>query len=311
MEALVSMMVAAPAGLACWVLLSPDATRRSLVGVRDMPRLLVRACERMATLPLVATAMGLAPCRVVSSELARVLGRHGIALSDSARPGAVALVVAGVCLCAGLLLWSPVGLLVGLVGSALALPAIASAIERRRRRELVREMPDVFRSLAVALSSGRTLAQAIEYVGTHERGEVGQEFARAALAMRCGSSTDEALAELESRLDVPGMELLATALSISQRTGSPLRGLLLSSAGLAESKAELERSLATKTAQARLSVRIVCTMPVLMVGTLSVLSVEFRAGMLTTTGMVSLGVAALLDGLALFLVRRLMRGVLS
>lgn len=170
-------------------------------------------------------------------------------------------------------------------------------------------MPDVFRSLAVSLGSGKTLPQAIEYVGTHERGPVGVEFGKAAMSIRCGVSVAEALEELSRSLDAPGTELLATALSISQGTGSPLRDLLLSSARMVEGKTELDRTLVTKTAQARLSARIVCILPILMVAILSMLSPEFRGGVLAPQGMACLAVALVLDGIAVLLIRRLMGSV--
>ena len=53
-------------------------------------------------------------------------------------------------------------------------PLALGAWEARARsvqsRELAQEMPAVFRTLSVAMGSGQTLAQAVEYVGTH-RGE--------------------------------------------------------------------------------------------------------------------------------------------
>lgn len=309
MEALVPMTSAACVGLAVLALLP---------GGRHVPRpsgegpaaALLRACAAVAAWPPARRLLGLGALRVLADEAGRLLRAHGMSPSeDEAAAVALAVAVAPAPLLA-ILSWSPVGLVVGLAASVVGVPGVARSVERRRTRDLDREMPDVLRSLAVALGAGRTLSQAIEYVGVHERGRIGSEFARAALSLRCGSSTDEALRELESRLDVAGKGLLSTALSISQRTGSPLRGLLLSSAELAESSADLERSLVTKTAQARLSIRIVCAMPVLMVGALSTLSPEFRNGMATAPGMACLAVATLLDALALLLVRRLMRGVM-
>ena len=115
--------------------------------------------------------------------------------------------------------------------------------------------------------------------------------------------------ELAEELDVPGARLLATALVISHRTGSPLRDLLLRSARIAERQGEFERMLVVKTAQVRLSVRIVCLLPVAMVGLLTLMSPDFQQGLLTPSGVGCVCAAMMLDALALFLIRRMMAGV--
>lgn len=249
--------------------------------------------------------------RSVAGELDRALRATGDAYPRHAASGLLALSWA---CCAACLWWlssSLLGLVVGLVAVPLAVAARASALARAREAALVGEMPDVLRSLATALGAGGTLPQAIEYVATHERGAIAREFERAALGLRCGGTVRDALEGIERRLDVPGVELMTCALLISQRTGSPLRGLFSRSAALVEDQAALKALLSTKTAQVRLSVRIVCLMPVTMVVLLSLMSPEFRAGVMGTTGAACVCVAALLDVVAVLIVRRLMRGVLG
>ena len=178
------------------------------------------------------------------------------------------------------------------------------------RHEVSQEMPGVFRTLSVALGAGQTLAQAIEYVGSHGHGPVSAGFASASLGLRCGVSTEDALESLSRTLDAPGMGLLTTALVISHRTGSPLRDLLARSAALVERQGEFERELEVKTAQVRLSARIVCSLPFLMVALLAVISPDFQRGLLSPVGLGSVAVAAALDAFAVLVIRRLMRAVL-
>ncbi len=209
-------------------------------------------------------------------------------------------------------LWahSPLGVMAPLAAWAIGLYLLDSSDERRRSKELSGQMPDVFRTLAMAMGSGETLAQAVEYVGAHEGGPAGEAFRTAALKLRCGSSAQEALSELVNDLDAPGVELIATALLISQRTGSPLRGLFQRSAALVERQGEFERLLSVKTAQVRLSVRIVALLPVVMVGGLSLISPDFQRGVMTGPGALCLLVAAVMDVCALVIIRHLMKGVL-
>ena len=55
---------------------------------------------------------------------------------------------------------------------------------------------------------------------------------------------------------------------------------------------------------------MVCLLPVVMICVLALISPDFQEGLLTPVGMGSVALAVALDGVALLLIRRLMRGVL-
>ena len=279
-------------------------------GVRMTWRVFRDLLVRMGASPLVSMLLKVASWNAFSDEIARRLRAREAYVSreDACAIAVAALVLASVC--AALLSRSPIGLVVGVIGFAVGVVVWHSSRVRARERALVDEMPEVFRTLAMALGSGETLTQAVEYVGVHEHGYAGEAFVHAALRLRCGASTEEAMDQLARELDAPGVGLLTTALVIAQRTGSPLRGLFQSSARLVERQGEYERLLAVKTAQVRLSVRIVCLLPLLLVCLLSLISVDFQNGLTTLPGTICLLVATCMDGLALLIIRHLMRGVL-
>lgn len=213
----------------------------------------------------------------------------------------------------------PAGILLShsLLGAALlpaglfcAVEAAASAERRKERADLEAEVPEVFRTLAVALESGKTLHQAIDYVGATHHGPVGQGFSRASLSMQAGEPVLEALSGLGREVRGPGMELMVSALEIAQRTGSPLKDLFASSADCVERQGKLRRELSVKTAQVRLSVQVVCSLPAALVALLAFISPDFRMGLATQTGISSLAGAVLLDALAIFSIRRLAKGVM-
>lgn len=210
----------------------------------------------------------------------------------------------------GLLMAGAVGAVVCLAGSLTLVQWWSATFRERRAAALARQVPDAFRSLAAALGSGKTLAQAISYVGTHLEGELGREFGRASLAVACGASAPAALDELAERVRAPGVELMVCALTVSSRTGAPLQGLFLRSADLAERRFALRRELEAKTAQARLSSRIVCVLPAGLIGALALLSPDFRLGLATPVGAGCVAAAVALDALALLVIRKILRGVM-
>ena len=313
------VMASLLAGAAAYLVLggSSDEHERSLhrlqaVVLAHVGGLVVRLSSaapvrRLADMPVVARA-----CDELDARLLRVRHvREALSVEGTSDVLALALVCwAGLALAATLALGSAVA---GLAAWALliaGLPLRDAAAARKRSEELTAQMPGVLRTLSMALGSGETLAQAIAYVGAHEKGPAGEAFLRASLRLRCGIPAAEALEGLAQELDAPGVGLLVTALVISQRTGSPLKALLESSAALVERQGEFERLLMVKTAQVRLSVRVVCLLPAIMVALLSLISPDFQKGLASAPGMASLACAAVMDGAALLIIRHLMRGVL-
>ena len=257
--------------------------------------------SRLLELGVVRRAVG----ELTGSAVARDLGLDAYAASAT-----LACAVLLVTIAAGLTLWSAVAGVACGVGSVALVVARDASRRQRAKREVAMAMPGIYRTLSVALGSGQTLSQAVAYVSAHERGPAAGIFARMSLRLRCGVSTEDAVGQLAEELEVSGADLLADALVISHRTGSPLRDLLMRSARLAERQGEFERLLAVKTAQVRLSVKIVCLLPVVMVGALAVISPDFQSGLLTPVGMGCVLLAAGLDSLALVLIRRLVRAVI-
>lgn len=311
MEGLLVLGVGALVGLAVAALLGGDVTARPRrVVVRAWARRIARLLRRVARTSPMARLLSWAPLARLARELSRASGVTALPLGvEEAAAAAVVLALASAA-AFGLLMGSALASVVALA-ALVALGASRDGARRTRlRRKVISEMPGVYRTLSVSMGAGQTLAQAVDYVGSHERGPAGGVFARMSLRLRCGVGTEEAVRALAEELDAPGAELLATALVVSHRTGSPLRELLLRSARLAERQGEFERLLAVKTAQVRLSVRIVCLLPVVMVGLLALISPDFQRGLLTPSGVGCVLVALLLDGAALALIRRFMRGVL-
>lgn len=313
MEVLVCVTCALCAGMSAWLLLGgfERAGSARLHAYAESATHLVRRCVEGvgSQLPLESLlrwkAFASACDRVAAGE---VWGGE----RPSRRIAAGILVLATVCCCllGGLLTWSWWGAVVTLGIAVIGMQTWETSQARRLAAQVSGEMPHVLRTLSASLESGQTLVQAIERVGLQEHGPVGDCFVRASLRLRCGDSLEEALDSLATELDAPGVGLMTTALAISQRTGSPLRDLLQRCARLVERQGEQERLLRVRTAQARLSARIVCGLPPLMVLALSLLSSDFMEGLETITGMTCLLVAALMDFSAVLIIRRIMGGAL-
>ena len=189
---------------------------------------------------------------------------------------------------------------------AVSLCAIGRSHARGRARELETAMPEAFGSLAISLGTGYSLPQAMRFVGARSREPVRSEFMRVSFAVDCGESAPQALDAMLGRLRAPGLELVVLALKVSQRTGAPLGELLSEAADLCRERLELKRALDVKTSQARMSARMVAVMPVAMIGLLALLSSDFRSGLVTPVGAVSIAVALVLNALAWMVIGKIM-----
>lgn len=180
---------------------------------------------------------------------------------------------------------------------------------RKKREQLEGAMVEAFGALAASMASGLSLAQAMRYVGSHAQEPVRTEFLRAEAQVACGTGMTEALDELVERLHAPGLDFVTLALKVSRRTGAPLSDVLGEAARLVRERVELRRKLDVRTAQVRMSARLVAGMPVAMVAFLMATSSDFREGVATVPGAASIAVALLLDGIAWSIITAVMRSI--
>lgn len=313
MEALLLVAAAGSAAAAASAMPWLGEAPAPLAAERLVRNALRRALELIRLLGASRAAgvlLGMSGWQELAGEATSRAERAGVTLE----PGDAVAAAVAAAVCAGAMasvlfdtwLMLPLALVALFVG----VPALSARHAVLRRREANAAMPAVFRTLSVAMGAGMTLVQAAEYAGARAGGAVGEAFARLALRLRCGVATETALSELSDELHTPGAGLLSTALAISHRTGSPLQGLFQRSAALVERQGEFERLLAVKTAQVRLSVRVVCLLPAVMVALLAAISPDFQKGLSTPAGAGTVALAALLDVAAVAIIRRLVGKVL-
>lgn len=235
-------------------------------------------------------------------------GESGGAVLDKRRAAAMVVLLMGVgSVVGGVASLSVPGALIGAGAPVIALAVAGGRAKKATARDVERAMPEAFGALSIALGSGHSLAQAMRYVGVHSREPVRSEFMRVGFAIDCGFSATEALDGLITRLSAPGLDMVALALKVSQRTGAPLKDLLEEAARLVGDRIELQRTLDVKASQARMSARLVAGMPVAMIVFLTLLSSDFRKGVATVSGAFCVLVALGLNAVAWLVIRKIMK----
>lgn len=147
-------------------------------------RWLTRWLERLGASAVTARLLERGCWRRSAQRVALMLRSASIRLSAGACCAAIPAGAVAAAIAAALLMGSAVCAPVVFIALMAGVPAWDAYANSLERKKTAAQMPQVFRTLSVAMGSGQTLAQAVEYVGAHTQGQVGESF----LGWRCASS---------------------------------------------------------------------------------------------------------------------------
>ncbi len=178
--------------------------------------------------------------------------------------------------------------------------------EQKRREEAMREaLPEMVRLLGIMLGSGASLIQAFEYSAANCPEPLAGELRGAVYGLKAGRAFDDVMQELRERVGGAEFSYLAAAMEIQHKSGGALKDVLASVAGTLQEQSRLHTLLHTKTAQGRLSMRIVSLMPLVLLAVVSLFSPAYVMEFFQSAFGVFLFVfALLLDVLGVFAVRK-------
>lgn len=179
--------------------------------------------------------------------------------------------------------------------------------QARYAKRLRNEMPEAIRFLCIALDSGSSLIQAFKYAAQNCNNPLAHELQNTVWDLEAGQSFDEAMQKLKARCKSSEFAYLAAAMEIQHCSGGSMSIILQSVSESLQQSTALEQKLATKTAQARLSARIVAIMPFALLVLLIIFSPGYMGMFFSSAlGILMLVCAFCLEFAGLFLIRRFM-----
>jgi tight adherence protein B len=215
-----------------------------------------------------------------------------------------------VAMCAIVTLASHSGLLGSLAGAlALLAPAAAARwVRLRRRRALLRQLPDCLDLMAASLRSGLALLPAILHLARNQPPPIGQELALVIRRHRLGATLDDALEDLQRRIGGTEAALFVTAVGVARMLGGSLSEVLARLSQTLRERQAIESKIAALTAQGRLQARIVGLLPLALLVVMTRMEPQAMHLMYTTPqGWAALLVLAVLELSGMLLLRRLVR----
>ncbi len=199
-------------------------------------------------------------------------------------------------------------LFAALAALIVVLPMIALHRFRRARLASVEAELDTFlNSLADAMSAIPNLKEAIASLHEHLHPPIKDEVGQLLAEIRLGSTIDEGLRRMASRIGLPGLDAAVEAALLSHRVGGDLSRTLRRIAENIREMARLEGVVKTKTAEGRTQAWVMGAVPPGMILLLEKMDPEWLSPLFDDPiGWIILGAAAVLEVLAVVLIRRIM-----
>lgn len=171
-------------------------------------------------------------------------------------------------------------------------------LKKRRIEKIEEQLPDALQLLAGAIRAGLSLTGAIKQIATELPVPLSQEFQMMLQEQRLGVALDDSLENLTHRVPVQSINLMVSAMRISNETGGSLAETLERAASTMRSQHAMERKIKALTAQGKMQAWVVGLLPVLLLYVLSKMEPE-AMGLLWTTR-IGWGVIALVVTLEFF-----------
>ena len=188
-----------------------------------------------------------------------------------------------------------------------AWPALLRAIQTKRQRKVCRQLPDFIQALALSSRAGLGVQTAfIQLVPLCE--PLRSELELCIKEQQLGITLQQTLQSLYLRVPHEGTQLLASSLTMVQRSGGRIADILERLALSLRTQLHLEDKVKALTAQATLQAWVMAVMPLFIAMSLSLMQPELMRPLWTEfSGWVVIGIVLLLEFVGLRLLIKIAR----
>jgi tight adherence protein B len=168
-----------------------------------------------------------------------------------------------------------IGLLLGMAFGLLGPAFFLRFAAKRRAAKFDGQLPDVLTLLASSLTSGFSLAQAIDAIVRDASEPSAKEFGRALAETRIGADLEDTLDRLAARMNSRNLEWTTMAIRVQRQVGGSLAETLRTTAHTLRERESLKRQVAALAAEGKLSAIILVALPVFMFGYMYLVNYEY------------------------------------
>jgi tight adherence protein B len=153
----------------------------------------------------------------------------------------------------------------------------------RRLKAIEDSLPDLLITVAASLKAGHSFRQGIQNVVDEGHGPAAKEFKRVLTETRLGRPMDEALDEMADRVGSKNLEFVITAVTIQRQVGGSLAGLFDMVAEAVRNRQQFARKIRSLTAMGRMSAYVLCGLPFVMAGILTLINPDYMGPLYHTS----------------------------
>ena len=176
----------------------------------------------------------------------------------------------------------------------------------RRRNLFVNQLGDCLTTVANSLRAGFSFVQAMDLVSKEMEPPISDEFAHVMRDISYGMQMDEALEDMDKRVDSGDFHLVITAVLIQREIGGNLAQVLDNISYTIQDRIRMRREILTLTAQGRMSSWAVSLLPIFIAGGMLLVSPNHFDEMLESQiGTIILGVAEVMEIVGFIVIRKI------
>jgi len=193
----------------------------------------------------------------------------------------------------------------GIIGIAAPLLWLKKGVEKRRDA-LEAQLDSALQSMANTILVTQNLQDAFETLSIHFDAPLKQDADLIVKQMRLGTPVDVALREWSQRVKSRPIDAIVTALTVGRLTGGDLPKVLNATSAVLRETIRVEGVMKTKTSEGKAQAAVIAGVPVFFGFVMNFIDPAWMRPLFhDPVGWVLLGIACLLEGIALILVRKI------
>jgi len=170
---------------------------------------------------------------------------------------------------------------------------------KRRLKRFIANFPDAIDIIVRGVRSGLTVGECLNIIGQESPDPVGPEIRLVNEAIKLGQPMGDALQRMSDRLPSPEFRYFTIVLGTQQTTGGNLAETLAKLSDVLRQRKKMRDKVQAMSSEAKASAGIIGSLPILVMGALSVLAPDYIALLFTREGgriMLAIGLITMFCG---------------
>lgn len=196
--------------------------------------------------------------------------------------------------------------MLGFVGGILTGAVLLRLRIQRRQKLFTNQLGDMLTMVANALRAGFSFLQAFELIAREMPAPMGPEVNQVVREINLGGTLENALNNMQKRVQSPDFELVITAVLIQRQVGGNLAQILDTISGTIDERIKMRREVLSLTAQGRLSGIVLAALPVVLAILISTISPGYMNPLLENPlGKYIIGGSVLMELIGFYIINRI------